>query len=122
MGLQFNPLAAAATSALAAAISGYKRAPRGTPWWSAAIVLSGWAVGDGIRLAGASQLPAYVAAWAVVGLLFGYVAPAVLGAYVGRRVHLGTGWLAAAAVALMLAPALSVLGGALSTALWKVAL
>jgi len=120
MGLQFNPLAAAASSALAAAISGYKSAPRGTPWWSAAILLSGWAVGDGIRLAGAIQLPVYVAAWAVVGLLFGYVAPAVAGAYIGRRVHIGTGWLAAGAVALMLAPALSVLGGALSGALWKV--
>jgi len=122
MGLQFNPIAAAASSALAAAISGYKRAPRGTYWWSGAIVLSGWAIGDGIRLAGAGQAPAYLAAWAVVGLLFGYAAPAVAGAYVGRRVHLGTGWLAAGAVALMLSPALSALGGALAAALWKVAL
>lgn len=121
MGLQFNPIAAAASSAMAAAISGYKRAPRGTAWWSAAIVLSGWAVGDGIRLAGAAQVPEYMATWAIVGLLVGYALPAVAGAYVGRRVHLGTGWLAAGAVALMLAPVLSVLGGALSAALWKVA-
>lgn len=121
MGLQFNPIAAASSSALAAAISGYKRAPRGTAWWSAAIVLSGWAVGDGIRLAGAGQVPEYLAAWAVVGLLLGYALPTLAGAYVGRRVHLGTGWLAAGAVALMLSPALSVLGGALSAALWKVA-
>jgi hypothetical protein len=83
-------------------------------------VLLGWAVGDGVRLAGANAAPGYLAAWAVTGLAFGYALPAVAGAYVGRQVHRGTGWPAAGAVALMLVPALSALGGALSARLWGV--
>jgi hypothetical protein len=76
-------------------------------------------VGDGIRVAGAAWSPAYLAAWAFTGLAFGYLLPAFAGAYVGRLVHRGTGWLAAGAVALMLVPALSALGDVLSTGLWR---
>jgi hypothetical protein len=120
MGLQFHLVAAAVSATVAAALSGYRRAPRGRFWWSSAVIVAGWAVGDGIRLAGAKAAPAYLAAWAVTGLAFGYALPALAGAYVGRQVHRGTGWLAAGAVALMLVPALSVLGGALSARLWGV--
>jgi hypothetical protein len=120
MGLQFNPLAAAASSVVAAALSGYARVPRVRLWWSAGVLLAGWAVGDGVRIAGANATSGYLAVWAVTGLAFGYVLPACAGAYVGRQVHQGTGWLAAGAVALMLTPALSVVGEALSGALWRV--
>jgi hypothetical protein len=120
MGLQFHLLAAAVSATIAAALSGYSKAPRGRFWWSNAVVVLGWAVGDGVRLAGANAAPGYLAAWALTGLAFGYGLPAVAGAYVGRQVHRGTGWLAAGAVALMLVPALSVLGGVLSARLWGV--
>jgi hypothetical protein len=120
MGLQFHLVAAAVSATVAAALSGHRRAPRGRFWWSSAVIVAGWAVGDGIRLAGAKAAPAYLTAWAVTGLAFGYALPALAGAYVGRQVHRGTGWLAAGAVALMLVPALSVLGGALSARLWGV--
>lgn len=119
-GLQFNPLAAAVSAPIAAALFGYRRAPRSRMWWSAAVLLAGWAVGDGIRLAGSGAPPAFLVAWAVTGLAFGYALPGVAGAYVGRQVHCGTGWLSAGAVALMLVPALSVLADAISGGLWRV--
>jgi hypothetical protein len=119
MGLQFHPWAAAVAATVAAALSGYRRAPRGRMWWSAGVIALGWAAGDGIRLAGANAEAGYLAAWAVTGLAFGYALPAFAGAYVGRQVHRGTGWLAAGAVALMLTPVLSSLGGALSAGLWR---
>jgi hypothetical protein len=118
-GLQFDPLTAAVASVLAAALFGYARAPRSRMWWSAGVLLVGWAVGDGIRVAGSNAAPGYLAAWAVAGLAFGYVLPAVSGAYIGRLVYRGTGWLAAGAVALMLAPALSVVGDTLSGGLMR---
>lgn len=119
-GLQFNPLSAALSAVLAAALSGYARAPRVRVWWSAAVLLVGWAFGDGIRLAGSSASWPYLVAWALTGLAFGYALPAYAGAYIGRLVHRGTGWLAAGAVALMLVPALSSLADVLSSALWRV--
>jgi hypothetical protein len=118
-GLQFNPLSATAAAAIAGALFGYRRAPRSRVWWSAAVLLLGWASGDGIRLAGADPAPAYLLAWGLTGLAFGYALPALAGAYIGRLVHRGTGWLAAGAVALMLVPALSVLGDVLSGAFWR---
>jgi hypothetical protein len=118
-GLQFSPIAAAVTCVLAAGVSGYPSAPRSRLWWSAAIVLAGWAAGDGVRIAGSSAGPTVLAAWAVSGLALGYVAPTWLGAYVGRLVHRGTGWLSAGAVALTLVPALSLLGDAISGGLWR---
>jgi hypothetical protein len=119
-GLLFDPLVASVTAAVSAALSGYGGAPRSRWLMSAAVVLAGWAFGDGVRIAGSLGSPAQLAAWALTGLAFGYVLPAVAGAYVGRQVHRGTGWLAAGAVALMLAPALSALGGALSSGLREV--
>jgi hypothetical protein len=119
-GLQFNPLSSAISAALAAALSGYRRAPRSRAWWSAAVLLAGWTLGDGIRLAGSSASWPYLLAWALAGLAFGYALPAFAGAYIGRLVHWGTGWLAAGAVALMLVPALSTLADVLSSALWRV--
>ena len=119
-GLQFDPLTAAVSAVLAAALTGYRRAPRSRLLWAAAVLLAGWAVGDGIRIAGASGGTAFALAWAVTGLAFGYALPAIAGAYVGRQVHRGTGWLAAGAVALMLVPALSLLADTLSGALMRV--
>ena len=118
-GLQFNPLFAAVSAAVGAALSGYPSAPRTRLWGSAAVLLLGWAAGDGIRVAGAAASQAYLGAWAATGLALGYVLPAFAGAYVGRLVHRGTGWLAAGAVALMLVPALSALGDVLSTGLLR---
>jgi hypothetical protein len=119
-GLQFNPIAAALAATLAAGLSGYRRAPRSRIWWSAGVVLAGWAAGDGVRIAGSSGSSLHLAAWAVAGLAVGYAAPAALGAYVGRQVHRGTGYLSAGAVALMLVPALSALADPIATALVKV--
>jgi hypothetical protein len=118
-GLQFNPIAAAVAATLAAALSGYRRAPRSRLWWSAGVLLAGWAAGDGLRIAGSSSAPLHLAAWAIVGLAIGYVVPAVLGAYVGRQVHRGTGYLSAGAVALMLVPALSAVVDPIATALMR---
>lgn len=117
-GLQFNPLVAAGASAVAAALSGYPRAPRSHLWWSAAVLLAGWVIGDGISIAGSSTGGQHAVLWALVGLGVGYVAPTVLASYVGRQVHKGTGYLSAAAVALMLAPALAALAEVVSKGLW----
>jgi hypothetical protein len=118
-GLQFNPLAAAVSCAVAAALVGYKRAPRSRPLWAAGVVLAGWAVGDGIRLAGATASIGYLVAWAIAGIAVGYVLPTLAGAYVGRQVHRGTGWLSAGAIALMVVPAVSVVSGALAGGLMR---
>ena len=116
-GMQFNVIAAAVSAALAAGVSGYKRAPRAHLWWSAGILLAGWGIGDGIRLAGESGSGARTIAWAVLSLAVGYVLPAVTGAYVGRLVHKGTGYLSAGVVALTLVPALAQVGDTLGPAL-----
>jgi hypothetical protein len=120
-GFQFNPVFAAVSAAVAAALAGYRKAPRSRPWWAAAVVAAGWAAGDGIRVAGSSAAAPYLAAWALTGLLVGYAFPAFAGAYVGRQVHKGTGYLAAAAVALMLVPALSVVAEPVANALTRLA-
>lgn len=122
MGLQFNVFAATVTAVLAAAVAGYPRAPRARVWWAAAILIVGWALGDGIALAGASGVTAgYGAGWALVGFAIGYVLPTVVGAAVGRAVYRGTGWLAAGAVALAVTPALSVISQRVAPAVWAVA-
>jgi len=120
-GLQFNPLSAAIAAAVAAALVGYKRAPRTRIWSSAAILVVGWAAGDGIRLAGATGTAGYLIAWAVAGLAVGYALPAAAGAYIGRQVHKGTGWLSAGAVAVMVVPALSSVAGAVAGGVMRVA-
>lgn len=120
-GLQFHPVFAAVSAALAAGLAGYRRAPRWRPWLSAAVLLLGWTVGDGIRIAGTSGTTAFLAAWAITGLAVGYVLPAFVGAYIGRQVHKGTGYLAAGAVALMFVSALSAAADPIAGALQRVA-
>ena len=122
LGLQFNPYVAGLSAIIAAALCGYPRAPRSRVAWSALVVLAGWTVGDGIAVAGAAASSVlYPIAWGGTALLIGYALPAWTGAQVGRRVVHGTGWLAAAAVALMLTPAVSVLADSLSRGLLKAA-
>jgi hypothetical protein len=108
-GLQFNLVVAALTAALAAGVSGYRRAPRSRVWWSAAILVAGWLLGEGARLAAAGT-GARAVGWALAGLAAGYILPAVTGAYIGRLVHKGTGYLSAAVVALTMVPALASVG------------
>jgi hypothetical protein len=118
-GLQFHPIYAAAAAALAAGLAGYRRAPRSRVWWAAAVLIAGWALGDGIRIAGSSGTAAYLTAWAVTGLVIGYVLPALAGAYVGRQVHRGTGYLSAGAVAIMLVVAISAVAAPIAGALMR---
>lgn len=116
-GVQFNPLWALGTAALAAALWGYPKAPRRQRQWVPVVLVAGWLVGDGLRILAnardyydsaatyaATGLPVWpgwvhLAAWALVSLALGYVAPAIVGGAVGRRVTHGTGWLAAAGIA-----------------------
>lgn len=119
-GLQFNPMSAGIAAVLAAALVGYRGATRAREWISVLVLLLGWAAGDGVRVVAASAAPVYLALWAVSGFAVGYVTPVLFGAYVGRRVVRGTGWLSAGAVALMLVPALSLLCDAISGAIWRV--
>ncbi len=130
--IQYNPLAAAASSALAAALAGSPRVRRARRWPSAVVLLAGWLAGDGPGvLSGSLDLatgrvgrvlpgaPAWtgwavLGIWAVGSLALGYIAPTVLGATVGRRVTHGTGWLAAAAVGSGAALALSAIAAGLS--------
>jgi len=111
---QFNPLVALLTAALGAALCGYPGAGRGAWLRMLAAVALGWFVGDGVfiltsakSLAGIPDvasgawwvhwLPFVV--WVTGSLVIGYLAPALVGGAVGRRVTRGTGWLAAVVVA-----------------------
>jgi hypothetical protein len=118
-GLRFHPVFAAFAAAAAAGLVGYRRAPRSRTWFAAGVVLVGWAVGDGIRIAAATGPLPYLIAWALTGLAVGYALPALAGAYVGRQVHRGTGYLSAAAVALMVVAALAALAEPVAVALTK---
>lgn len=129
--LEYNPLAATITVAFAAGISGYPRAPRERRLEALGIVALGWLLGDGLRVLGhardlydgvaeaaLSGAPAwagwlFLALWATGSLAIGYIAPMLVGASVGRRVTHGTGWLAAAGVAVALTLAVSAGAGAL---------
>jgi hypothetical protein len=88
---------------------------------AAAVVLVGWALGDGIRIAGSPGTTLELAAWAVTGLAVGYALPAYAGAYVGRQVHKGTGYLSAGVVAIMLVSAFSALAGPVGALLSRLA-
>ena len=123
-GLQFNPLAVLVGSSLAAALVGYPAAPRSRWLWAAVLLLGAWVIGDGVEVA--ASLPAGTisahAAWTlalmvVVSLGVGFVLPAAAGAYVGRHVTRGTGWLSAFAVSAMLAGALIAIAPVLSRAI-----
>jgi hypothetical protein len=120
-GLGFHPIFAAVSAAIAAGVSGYRRAPRSRVWWSLAVLLSGWALGEGIGVAASHGGTAYLAVWAVTGFAVGYASPAFAGGYVGRQVHKGTGYLSAGAVAIMLVSAFAALSAPIAAALLKVA-
>jgi hypothetical protein len=119
LGLRFAPLYAAVTAAAAAALDGHRRAPRSRAWLAAFVVIAGWIAGDGIRIAGSSARVSTLMTWAVVGLAVGYAMPAIAGAYVGRQVHKGTGYLSAAVVALILVSALAAVAGPIADALMR---
>lgn len=125
LGVQYNPLFALGTAALAAALWGHRKVKRDHRWWAAVALVVGWLAGDGLRILGrardywdasatyaASGLPVWpgwtnLAVWALVSLALGYLVPALVGGAVGRRVTHGTGWLAAAAIAAALSAAVS---------------
>lgn len=117
LAVQYNPVAAAVSVAIAAAIAG-SPSTRGARWKPAALtILMGWLVGDGVHVVGLLRdlaaeyagRPSFDASswaglgvasiWALGSLALGYVAPTLLGVAVGRRVTHGTGRLAAAAIA-----------------------
>lgn len=109
LGVQFNPIASVAGAALAAGLAAMHRT------WAAVVVLCvAWLLGDGSRLfvsatgvlagrglvaGGPDAQWIALGLWTLTGVALGYALPAWAGAYVGRRVTHGTGWLAAAAVA-----------------------
>lgn len=129
--VQYNPLFAAVATALAAALTGYPKAPRARREWAGLVLLGGWLAGDGLRILArardyadgvaafrAGDMPLWpgwvtLGLWALGSLAIGYVVPALVGAVVGRRVTHGTGWLAAAAIASALTLAVSAGVGAL---------
>lgn len=130
-GVAYNPLLAAITTAIAAGISGYPRAPHERRIEAIGIVVLGWLIGDGLRilghardlydgvaaaaLAGAPEWSGWVfiAVWTLVSSGLGYLMPMLVGASVGRRVTHGTGWLAAAGLAVALTLAISTGAGVL---------
>lgn len=130
-GIAYNPLVAAISVVIAAAISGYPRAPRERHVEALGVVAVGWLAGDGLRIlghardlydgvAGAALAGApdwagwtFIGVWAVSSLGLGYVVPMLVGSSVGRRVTHGTGWLAAAGVAVALTLAISAGAGGL---------
>lgn len=122
-GLEFNPLSSLVAAILVAALVGYPSAPRSRLWWAALLLLGAWAIGDSLDLvAGLADGPD-AQAWLIeitfvlVSFGVGYLIPASAGAYVGRHVTHGTGWLSAMAVAAMVAGALIVIAPVLSNAL-----
>lgn len=127
LGVRFNPLFATAGAAIAAALSGTPKAPAERRFTSGAVLLIAWLAGDGLRivarardaadgigpLAGGPEGWISLATWALVGLGVGYALPALVGYAVGRRVTFGTGWLAAATIAVAASLALATVVAAL---------
>jgi hypothetical protein len=119
-GLQFNPLASAVGSAGAAALVGYPSAQRSRWAWALLLLTGAWLIGDAMHVwFGLGQGPTtdaivVVSSFVVLSFGVGYLLPALAGAYVGRRVTHGTGWLSAIAVAGLVAAALSWIAPTLS--------
>lgn len=110
----YNPVFAGAFAAASAALCARRGRPGRTSFGIALLAL-GWVAGDGTRVIAAARdlvdgagalLPAAtplvnwiaIATWALVGAGAAYALPAWAGAFVGRRVTIGTGWLAAIVV------------------------
>jgi len=110
----YNVVFATVFAALAAALCARAGRPARTTA-GVFVLLGGWLVGDGMRVIASARdlfdgvgalLPtappwANVVAlvvWAVASFALGYALPAWAGAFVGRRVTWGTGWIAAIAV------------------------
>jgi hypothetical protein len=121
LGLQSNPLFGLGGAVLAALLAGHRRASRTHTRLAAAVLLVAWLAGDGLTqlarvrdalegigafAAGRSGWAA-LAVWAGLSFAVGYLAPALVGIAVGRRVTHGTGRLSAAAVAAVASLALS---------------
>jgi hypothetical protein len=130
LGVAFNPAASLLGAPAAAALFGSPKAGRDRLTWACAVLVVAWLLGDGFRVMGRLRdaldaaaphgaLPPYapLAAWALAGLALGYVLPAALGVYVGRRVVRGTGWLSAAFVAGIASAALAALAAPASALL-----
>jgi len=124
-GLQFNPLASAVGSAGAAALVGYPSAPRSRWAWALLLLVGSWIIGDamyvvfGLGPAPTTGATVVVAAFVLISFGVGYLVPALTGAYVGRHVTHGTGWLSAIAVAGLVAVAVSWIAPTLSEALLR---
>ncbi len=110
----YNPIFAGAFAAVAAALCA-RRAHPGRTAFGIALLGFGWVLGDGTRVIASARdladgagalMPALspaanwiaIATWALVGAGAAYALPAWAGAFVGRRVTIGTGWLAAIVV------------------------
>jgi hypothetical protein len=132
LALEFNPLAAVITVAVAAAFATAKGKRRAADGRWLVVALAGWLIGDGLRVFGRARDLAdgvwafaptgseawygwvVLAIWALGTLAVGYLLPTLVGASVGRRVTLGTGWLAASAIGVAFVSALVAGIGALA--------
>lgn len=139
LGVAFDPVASLVGASLAAAVFGTPRRGREHHAWAVAVVALAWLVGDGFRVMGRLRdildgqglllvhAPAWasftaLAAWALAGVAVGYALPAATGAYVGRRVVRGTGWLSAIAIAAASSAGLAALAAPASAWLERIAL
>lgn len=124
-GLQFNPLASAVGSAGAAALVGYPSAPRSRWLWAILLLTGAWVIGDAMNVVfdlgrGPSvDVLVVVTAFVLISFGVGYLVPTLAGAYVGRHVTHGTGWLSAIVVAGLVAVAVSWIAPTLSELLMR---
>ncbi|MBE0476983.1 MAG: hypothetical protein IBX62_07805 [Coriobacteriia bacterium] len=124
LALRYNPLLSFIGPPVAAALA--VRSPRrhsflGVPGLA---LMAAWVIGDGVRVAGQARAlgegggsvagALAVAVWALGGFAAGYALPAWAGAFVGRRVTHGTGWLSAVSISLVAAGAVAAVAGRLA--------
>lgn len=132
LAVAYNPVLAVIGAALAAALLAPRAVSFDRKVWGASTLVITWLVGDGMRVIARGRdvydgfahliapdetaAVAYtaLAIWALLGMALGYALPTWAGAFVGRRVTHGTGWLAAASVAVAASLALSTLASVIS--------